>query len=178
MKIKIIDAKKTQISEENIRDVCEIEIHPALRRQDLRGTPEAPITMGRVITNFEQYFAKLPTNDNLYCLLVKIDNKVVGFLGLHRLEKVWGRHVGEVGLMVHPDFHNKGIGTRLMREIVKRAKEEGFKRLELHTTADNVPMIRIAEKVGFRLEGIQKKRAYNARTCEYFDEAIMGLVFE
>lgn len=175
MRIKIIDAKKVPISEEDIRNVCEIELHPKLRRWDRRGTTEEPITLERVMTNFKQFFMKLPTNENQHCLLAKVGDKVVGFLGLHRLEKEWGRHVGEVGVMVHPDYWNKGIGTKLMKKIVKHAKMEGFKRLELETSVTNIAMIHVAEKAGFKLEGIRKKRTY--KNGEYVDEAIMGLVF-
>ena len=59
--------------------------------------------------------------------------------------------------MVHPDYQCKGIGTKLLETGIELAKEKGLKRLEADTLSSNKAMRRIAEKAGFRLEGIRKK---------------------
>ncbi len=80
----------------------------------------------------------------------------MGFLGIHRFiePKI---HLGDVGIMVHPDLQRKCIGTKLLKTGVMLARERGFLRLTADTLAENKAMKRIAEKMGFQLEGIRKK---------------------
>jgi ribosomal protein S18 acetylase RimI-like enzyme len=53
-------------------------------------------------------------------------------------------------LHVHPDFHNRGIGTRLVREAIRQARAAGFPAMYLETEGSNVPARRAYEKGGFR----------------------------
>lgn len=54
--------------------------------------------------------------------------------------------MGEVGISVHPNYWNRGFGTRLLKAAVEKAMNEGILRLEIKTLASNKAMIRIAEK--------------------------------
>jgi len=49
---------------------------------------------------------------------------------------------------------NKGIGTALVNEVLKIAKEEGCKRLWLITTNDDIDAIRFYQKKGFDLKAV------------------------
>jgi RimJ/RimL family protein N-acetyltransferase len=84
-------------------------------------------------------------------------------------------HIGEIGISIHPNYWNKGFGTRLLKTAVRKAKEEGFLRLEIETLASNKAMIRIAEKAGFKIEGVMKMRIN--KDGKYEDEVLMGTVF-
>lgn len=53
-------------------------------------------------------------------------------------------------LHVHPDFHKRGIGTRLVREAVRQARDAGFSALYLETDESNGPARRTYEKGGFK----------------------------
>lgn len=60
-------------------------------------------------------------------------------------------------------FQRRGIGTRLVDSVVAHFRSNGFKRLWLITTNDNVNAIRFYQKRGFDLcafhkEGIAKSR--------------------
>lgn len=79
-----------------------------------------------------------------------------------------GRIVGSIGLAINESSHNGGIGywcareargrgltTRALRLLSRHALEElGIQRLELITDPDNHASQRVAEKVGFRREGV------------------------
>jgi RimJ/RimL family protein N-acetyltransferase len=79
-----------------------------------------------------------------------------------------GRIVGSIGLGINEATHNASIGywcahyargrgltTRALRLLSKHALEElGVERLELITDPDNRASQRVAEKVGFRREGV------------------------
>jgi RimJ/RimL family protein N-acetyltransferase len=61
-----------------------------------------------------------------------------------------------------------------LKTAVKKAMEKGFLRLEVETLASNKAMIRIAEKAGFKIEGITKMRIN--KDGKYEDEVLMGIV--
>jgi len=71
------------------------------------------------------------------------DGKIVGSVRV--LQKDNTCHVGR--LMVHPDFQNRGIATKLLMEI-----EEMFRcgRFELFTGEKSVKAIHLYEKLGYK----------------------------
>jgi len=112
----------------------------------------------------------LPNNEDQIFLVAETSNRVVGFVGIHRMGGLM-KHIGEVGITVHPDNQGKGIGTKLLTAAIELAKKKGFERLEADTLANNKPMIRIAEKIGFRLEAVRKMRI--KKNGKYLDEALL-----
>ena len=61
-----------------------------------------------------------------------------------------GKRVGHVGVAVHKDYRRKGIGEELMVIAVREAEELGVRVLTISVNTENIPMIRLAEKLGFR----------------------------
>lgn len=51
-------------------------------------------------------------------------------------------------------IENQGIGTRLIEEAVKKAREQECKKVWLITTNDNTAAIRFYQKIGFRFAGL------------------------
>lgn len=79
------------------------------------------------------------------------DGNVVGSIGL-RL----GKHeTGQVGYWCAREARGRGITTRAMRRLCRYALDElRLERLELTTDVENRASQRVAEKVGFRREGV------------------------
>ena len=65
-------------------------------------------------------------------------------------------HRGTLGMGVHPDYRRRGIGESLLRACIGKAKPKGITRIELETRADNIPSIRLYEKVGFVHEALKR----------------------
>jgi len=172
MTLRIINAKETKLTGKDFRELAEIEEHPDVARWD---TPFYGGDVERTTTAFKEYFQNLSKSQD-ECLVAKLDGKVVGFAGIHRLKGEAGEmaHVGEVGIAVHPDFQRRGIGTKLLKECVSLAARQGFKRLEADTLAHNMAMRRILEKVGFKLEGVRQERIRRGK--EYHDEACYAII--
>jgi RimJ/RimL family protein N-acetyltransferase len=62
---------------------------------------------------------------------------------------------GHIGYWVAPEARGNGVCTRALRLLSRWALEElQLQRLELITDPDNAPSQRVAEKVGFRREGV------------------------
>ena len=64
-------------------------------------------------------------------------------------------HRGHVGYWVAAPARGRGICTRALRLVTRWALDElGLQRLELITDPDNIASQRVAEKVGYRREGV------------------------
>jgi RimJ/RimL family protein N-acetyltransferase len=77
--------------------------------------------------------------------------RVVGSIGMH----VNDSRTGHIGYWCAADARGRGITTRALRLLSEHSLEElGLERLELITDPDNRASQRVAEKVGFQLEGV------------------------
>lgn len=85
-----------------------------------------------------------------------IGGRVVGFVLWSRtLEPAWfdpgvSRWAELQELHVHPEFQNRGIGTRLVRAAMRQARRDGYPAMYLETEEENGPARRAYEKAGFR----------------------------
>ncbi len=104
------------------------------------------------------------------------DDRVIGMLGLEVGHGRWA-HLGRIGMMVHPDYHNQGVGSRLMQAAVNLAERWlNLSRIELTVYTDNSAAIHLYEKFGFQIEGTLRRYAY--RDGEYVDAYMMARVKE
>ena len=72
--------------------------------------------------------------------------------------------VGEVGYWIRKLDRRRGLTTRSVNLICRWAVEAlGCERLQLRADEDNVPSQRVAERAGFRREGVLRSVHYNAR---------------
>ena len=114
------------------------------------------------------------TADNLIGLCASIDGRVIGSLGLFvggRCER--RRHVGELGMAVHDDWHGLGVGSTLLSSAIELADRWlALRRLELTVYTDNAPAIRLYEKHGFVVEGTFRHYAF--RDGAYVDAHAMA----
>ncbi len=104
------------------------------------------------------------------------NGRVIGLLGL---EVKQGRlaHVGSIGMMVHSNFHNQGVGFALVQAAITLAERWlNLSRIELTVYTDNTAAIHLYEKSGFQIEGTLRRYAY--RDGEYLDVYIMARVRE
>ena len=63
------------------------------------------------------------------------------------------RRVCNMGFRVHPDWCDRGVGTRIMRTVAEWSFARGIAALRLDVTAANARAIRCYEKSGFRKTG-------------------------
>lgn len=77
------------------------------------------------------------------------------------------------GWSVDPDYWQRGIASLLLKRAIQKAKKLRLKRFEAEIAAKNRASIRLAEKFGFRREGI-KKKAFLSDTGKYLNTYIYG----
>ncbi len=86
------------------------------------------------------------------CLVAEADGKIVG--------AVWTRIMDDYGhvdnytpsfaISLYPEYRGLGIGTGLMREMLKLLKEQGYEKTSLAVQKANYA-VRMYEKVGFEI---------------------------
>jgi putative acetyltransferase len=81
------------------------------------------------------------------------------------------------GVALDPAFKGRGLGELMLREVVEKVKDQGYKRIELTVATFNGNAISLYEKIGFRNEGRLKDYTYLKSEDRYIDEYVMGLVF-
>ena len=85
------------------------------------------------------------------------------------------RHVGSVGIFVHTDWQNKGVGTALLKTVLDLADNWlMLVRVELEVFADNDRARHLYEKLGFELEG--RRRMAVVRDGAYIDELMLSRI--
>lgn len=100
----------------------------------------------------EAYIAQLEGSSDGIMLLAKENGAIIGDASLSRLPRRMN-HRGDLGLAVRREYWNKGIGSRLLTEIIKFAEENCFEAIELQVRSDNFAAIHLYEKFGFEKIG-------------------------
>jgi len=100
------------------------------------------------------------TNESInWAITLTGEDKLLGIICFVRISKEHFR--SEIGYMLHPDMHNKGI----MNEAIKKVIEYGFNEMKLHSIeavidAENTSSIKLAERNNFVKEGHFKERDF------------------
>ncbi|MCS3804962.1 putative acetyltransferase [Chromobacterium alkanivorans] len=101
------------------------------------------------------------------------EGRVIGNAGLIGNERPRIRHAADLFIVVHPDWHGRGVGSALLRALLELADNWlGLLRVELAVVHDNEPAIALYRKFGFELEG--RRRMEQLRAGRYEDTLIMA----
>lgn len=107
-----------------------------------------------------------------------VDGQLIGDAGVTTIRNhIKFRHRAYFGISIQEAYCDLGLGSIMLQEAIKLAKECGFEQLELGVFADNARAIHVYEKAGFRQVGVQP-RAYKLKDCTYRDEVQMVLLLE
>lgn len=112
--------------------------------------------------------------------LYKEDNVIVGAMAVtmyqgedyHAIE--WLQQVADDKaavihiLAVNPDYQSKGIGTEMILDAIRLAKENGMQAIRLDALASNTPAHKIYERLGFEYRGKQHLYAENTGWTDFY----------
>ncbi|MGB2874140.1 MAG: GNAT family N-acetyltransferase [Gaiellaceae bacterium] len=102
-----------------------------------------------------------------------VTGRLVGAIGLHLQEHFAMQ--ASIGYWVAKDARGRGVATRALRLVARWALEDlGLPRVQLVTDPDNLASQRVAEKAGFRREGVL--RQYVQRSGRRGDCVIFSLL--
>jgi (aminoalkyl)phosphonate N-acetyltransferase len=102
---------------------------------------------------FRSIYDKNIINPDLLYFVAVQNDKIIGFISCHTQYLL--HHCGKVGeiqeLFIDSDFRNMGLGRLLISEIIKIAKINNFKSLEVTSNKKRTENIQIYEQYGFQL---------------------------
>ncbi|MFL5740440.1 MAG: GNAT family N-acetyltransferase [Flavisolibacter sp.] len=108
-----------------------------------------------------------------WALSLKNDEKMIGYSGIWRIDKV--NHRGEIGYTLHPDYWNQGLMTEALRVIVNFGFDQlGLHSLEANVNPGNGASIRLLEKSGFVREAYFRENYFFRGN--FLDSAIYSLI--
>lgn len=93
------------------------------------------------------------SNDLIFTVLYH--NKLVGLVGLKDVDL--GNKKTEIGYWLSESYQHKGIITQSCKALITHAfSEMGLNRIQLKAATQNFKSQRIAERIGFTFEGIER----------------------
>ncbi|MFL5783066.1 MAG: GNAT family N-acetyltransferase [Bacteriovoracaceae bacterium] len=102
-----------------------------------------------------------------------VDDKLVGWADVSPFIRETINHRGQLGMGILPSYRGKGIGTLLLKEVLKLSKERGLEKVELEVYKSNSAAFALYKKLGFEEQGILKKG--RKLRGQYEDMVLMGL---
>lgn len=117
--------------------------------------PEGVKPPDRSIINLPElalYYEDFGSSPSDNCLVAEVDGRVIG--------AVWTRIMNDYGhvddetpsfaVSLYKEYRGRGIGTTMMREMLKLLREQGYKKASLAVQKANYA-VRMYEAVGFRV---------------------------
>ncbi|WP_042297433.1 GNAT family N-acetyltransferase [Paraburkholderia bannensis] len=152
----------------SIRTADAAQLHELIYAPSMaRGDPQAPF---RTLESTREWIEKCPPH--LVMIGAWAGERLVGE-GQVEIGKMRRAHVAEIGVGVHGDWRRRGVGTRLIDEMLDLADNWlGLRRLQLKVFVDNDAAIALYRKSGFEIEG--RLRGHMLRDGAYVDSYLMA----
>jgi len=112
--------------------------------------------------NVEWRFGNLDY-DSVFPILALVDDKIIGIATLFRAEFGWKRNLGEVRVLIAPDYQRKGLATIFIRELFFHALTVKIYKLKAEMIETQESAIAAFERLGFRKEATLKKHVTDVR---------------
>lgn len=84
--------------------------------------------------------------DDLYFLQIK-DNEIAGYAMLRGWDE--GYAIPSLGIAMHPNFRNQGLGREFMRFLHNQAKAKGASKVRLKVYSNNAGAQQLYESLGY-----------------------------
>jgi [ribosomal protein S18]-alanine N-acetyltransferase len=118
----------------------------------------------------KRQIAYLLTDYNTIALAAKTGAEVAGFIIAQvETDEIEFGHI--ITLNVAPNFHHKGIATKLLGEMESLLKQRGIVECRLEVREDNHPAIKLYHKLGYQTLG-KLERYYGRKHGLYLKKAL------
>ena len=128
------------------------------------------------LVNLKKRFTEKDKSVHYYVAYDKDSANVVGLCVFYVNGQKYS-HRAEIGWSVHNNFTGNGIATNLTSFVLNQLKELGIKRVEAEIAEPNIASLRIAEKLGFKIEG-EKEFGMIGDDGEKINTIIVGKLLE
>jgi ribosomal protein S18 acetylase RimI-like enzyme len=108
----------------------------------------------KAVKNFKSYVKKGINKKDKFILVAETQNQIVGFVyceikkrpGMFILKKIG--YI--VDIFILPKFRKKGTGTILIKNAIKKFKQNKIKFVQINSLTGNKKAIRLYKKIGFK----------------------------
>ena len=108
----------------------------------------------------------------------ELDGDVISALVISRFQHRL-KHLAYIGAFgIKRSYQGRGIGTKIMQELIRDLRADGVRRIELRVEADNHRAISFYGKLGFEAEGTLRKYMKRELDADYVDVHLMGLLLD
>jgi len=131
-----------------------------------------PFTRERI----ESWTKNMDYNEVLAIVAVIKENneqRIIGSASLMFCMQEVFMHKAELGITIHDNYQNLGVGTALLNHLLAIAKMKKLKKVWLIVHTGNEKAIQLYKKAGFEFEGTLRKEMYFKG--EYTDEYRMAV---
>jgi RimJ/RimL family protein N-acetyltransferase len=87
-------------------------------------------------------------------VLAEANGALVGHGTLSHNALQWTRHLGEIVLLLSPDYRSIGLGSLLANELFSIARELGLQKIVARMASEQQGAFRVLERLGFRAEAL------------------------
>lgn len=87
-------------------------------------------------------------------VIAEAGGAVVGYASVHHNETMWNRHIGEIRVIVSPEYRKHGLGRRLTGDVFAIARELGLSKITAQMTPDQKGARATFERLGFQPEAL------------------------
>jgi RimJ/RimL family protein N-acetyltransferase len=129
------------------------------------------------IIKTNQRFMKQDKRNFTLLAIDKKRNTIVGWCSVSGNERGRTRHRVDLGWLVHPDYVRKGIATRLVQNAIRELKKASIKRVEAEAAIKNIASLKLAKKLGFKIEG-KKRKGLLLDNGKYVDTYIFSKILD
>lgn len=136
-------------------------------RQEFKFLPHTSqiTTVAKAVAEISGYAAKRQSGEMFFYFVVDDRNKILGCAGV----KVKDEHTAEGCYWLDKAYCGNGYATRAINLLEKAVFAAGFQRFEIWCNADNLPSVKIPQRLGYRREGV-------LRDAEYLDGGYHNVV--
>lgn len=122
-------------------------------------------------SDVQQYFQSCIErleNNNGFDLCIYYHNKIVGLIGLHKIDHQ--NKITSIGYWLDNQYHGKGIMTESVAALCNYCFNElQLKRIEIACATENVKSQNIAKRLNFTLEGtLQQRELLNGKFIDHY----------
>lgn len=140
------------------------EVHQLVTPEEFKTTLE----------NETKWIEKHIENPYYIAIVAILNDEVVGLIDFSNGPKDRISHTGDFGMSVDRSVRGLGIGTILLQALINWAKTTNkIEKINLRVHSDNDTAIGLYKKMGFEIEGVQKKDLKYGPE-KYVDTLLMG----
>ena len=101
----------------------------------------------------EQWIHNIETGQ-IRTVLAEANGKLIGHGTLNHNALQWTRHLGEIVLLISPDYRGIGLGNLLANELFSIARELGLQKIVARMASEQRGALQVFERLGFRAEAL------------------------